>query len=265
MRVVITGAAGRMGHALVRAALATPGCEVAGAIEVEGHADLGRDAGLLAGAREVGVPVSSDLRRALQAADVLIDFTFHTTAPRHAALAAELGRALVMGTTGLTPAEEQAVLEAARKVPVVKAPNMSLGVCVLSALAEKAAAVLGMEYDVEVVETHHRHKKDAPSGTALLLAQRAAAGRGQDFAAAACYGRQGLTGERPRGQIGIHALRGGDVIGDHTVSFIADGERVELTHRASSRDAFAGGALKAAQWLIGRAPGMYGMRDVLAL
>jgi len=198
-------------------------------------------------------------------AAVLVDFSFHTNVPVTAQAAAAAGRALVLGTTGLTPSEEQAIRAAAGVIPVVWAPNMSLGVNVLFALVKQAAATLGLDYDVEIDETHHRFKKDAPSGTALRLAERIAEGRNQSLGDVACYGRKGISGERPKGEIAIHALRMGDVVGDHTVTFGVAGERVELTHKASSRDAFAMGALRAAQWAAGRKPGLYDMSDVLGL
>jgi 4-hydroxy-tetrahydrodipicolinate reductase len=264
-KVAVLGAAGRMGVALVRAAAARPDVTVAAAVETPGHRALGADAGRHAGIDPLGVCIADALPGDRAAVDVLIDFTFHGAAPAHAALAAERGHGLVLGTTGLTDSEAAAVRAAAERAPVVWAPNMSLGVNVLFALVERAASVLGPDYDIELVEAHHRHKKDAPSGTALELARRAAAGRGQDLDAVACYGRQGQTGERPRGQIGMHAVRGGDIVGEHRVLFAAEGESIELAHRASRRDAFAGGALAAAVWLHGRAPGLYDMRAVLGL
>ena len=196
-------------------------------------------------------------------AEAVIDFSFHSAVPAFVAKAAEEGVAYVLGTTGLSPEEQQAVNAAAKRIPVVQSGNYSLGVNLLLNLVQTAAKVLGPEYDVEVVEMHHRHKKDAPSGTALMLAKAAAAGRGVDFDAAAVYGRKGIVGERPEGEIAVHALRGGSVVGDHTVMFAGEVERVELTHRAQSREAFAAGALKAAQWAAGRQPGIYTMRDVL--
>ncbi len=263
--VAILGAAGRMGQALVRSARGMEGVAVAAAVELPSHPAVGRDAGLTAGIGETGVAIGADARAAVAAADVAIDFTFHTEAPRNAALCAALGKDLVLGTTGLDAGEAAGIREAASRVPVVWAPNYSLGVNLLFSLVRQAARTLGLNYDIEIVETHHRLKKDAPSGTALGLARAAASGRGQDLDKVAVYGRHGITGERPAGEIGIHALRGGDVVGDHTVLFAAPGERLELTHRASGRDVFAPGALKAAQWVAGRKPGLYDMQDVLGL
>jgi 4-hydroxy-tetrahydrodipicolinate reductase len=194
---------------------------------------------------------------------VVIDFTFHTSTPPNLANAVANGQGVVLGTTGLSDDEKQCVADAAKKIPIVWAPNMSLGVNLLLELVKRSATVLGGGYDIEIVEAHHRLKKDAPSGTALGLAEAAAAGRGTPLRDVACYGRGGMVGERPPGEIGIHAVRGGAIVGEHTVSFIADEEIVEVTHKAVSRDAFATGALRAALWLDGRAPGVYTMRDVL--
>jgi len=249
----------------VRAAQGVDGVSVAAAVELPGHAAVGRDMGLTAGIGETGVTIGSDLRAAVAAADVTVDFTFHTEAPKNAALCASLGKALVLGTTGLDAGESAGIREAASRVPVVWAPNYSLGVNLLFSLVRQAAHTLGMDYDIEIVETHHRFKKDAPSGTALGLARAAAAGRRQGLNKVAVFGRHGMTGERPNGEIGIHALRGGDVVGDHTVLFAAPGERVELAHQATGREAFAPGALMAAKWVAGRKPGLYDMQDVLGL
>lgn len=238
MKIAIVGAAGRMGKML---------CALAEGTELEVVSK---------------VDVAEGYDKAW-AADVegVIDFSYHTAVPPSLAKAAEQGLAYVIGTTGLTAEEQKSVDAAAKKIPVVQSGNYSLGVNLLLELVKNAAKVLGPEYDIEVTEMHHRHKKDAPSGTALMLAKSAAAGRGvkDDFV----YGRKGDIGERPVGEIAIHALRGGSVIGDHTVMFAGDVERVELTHKAQGREAFAAGALKALQWAKGRKPGLYSMRDVL--
>ena len=241
MKIAIVGAAGRMGKMLVALADANPALEVVAKVDVAEGYDKTWPAGT----------------------EAVIDFSFHSAVPAFVAKAAEEGLAYVLGTTGLSAEEQQAVDAAAKRIPVVQSGNYSLGVNLLLNLVQTAAKVLGPEYDVEVVEMHHRHKKDAPSGTALMLAKAAAAGRGVDFDAAAVYGRKGIIGERPEGEIAVHALRGGSVVGDHTVMFAGEVERVELTHRAQSREAFAAGALKAAQWAAGRQPGIYTMRDVL--
>jgi 4-hydroxy-tetrahydrodipicolinate reductase len=263
-QIAVLGAAGRMGRAILRCAAQHQGLRIVAAIEQPSRPEVGQDAGTVAGIAPLGVTVASDIA-AVEKADVLIDFTFHSEVPANAALAARLGKGLVVGTTGLSEAEIAAIRQAAATVPVVFSPNMSLGVNLLFALVRKAAQTLGPAYDIEVVEMHHRLKKDAPSGTALALAQKAAEGRGLSLPAVACNGRAGITGERPRDQIGIHALRGGDVVGDHTVVFAAEGERVELSHKAGSRDSFAHGALRAAAWLQGKPPKLYDMQDVLGL
>lgn len=264
--ILILGAAGRMGGALIRGIAArSETLRLGAAVERADSPALGQDAGVLAGCGPLGVSVTTDLEAALAVSDVVIDFTFHTAVPATIAAAAKAGRAYVLGTTALDEAETAVVHEAARAIPVVWAANMSLGVNVLLDLVQRAASLLGLDYDAEIVEMHHRHKKDAPSGTALALGKALAEGRHQTLSEVAVHGRDGLTGERPRGEIAFHALRGGDVVGDHTIVFATEGERVELTHKASGRDCFAGGALLAATWLQGKAAGLYSMRDVLGL
>ena len=264
--VTILGAAGRMGGALVRGVAARPDAfRLAAALERPDSPALGRDAGVVAGIEPAGVAITAAPEEAYAASRVAIDFTFHTAVPASIRLAAAHGCAYVLGTTALDESELAVVREASERIPVVHAANMSLGVNVLLDLVRRAASILGLDYDAEIVEMHHRHKKDAPSGTALALGAALAEGREQRLDETLVNGRAGLVGERPRGEIAIHALRGGDVVGDHTVVFAADGERVELVHRASSRECFVGGALAAARWLVGRAPGLYSMRDVLGL
>lgn len=240
MKIAIVGAAGRMGQMLVKLAKDT-------ALEVISKIDIAE---------------GYDKEWADEVEGV-IDFSFHTAVPAAIKKAAEKGIAYVIGTTGLTAEEQAVVNEAAKKIPVVQSGNYSLGVNLLLGLVKKAAQILGAEYDIEITEMHHKHKKDAPSGTALMLAKAAAQGRdtNEDFV----YGRKGETGERPAGEIAIHALRGGSVIGDHTVIFAGDLERVELTHKAQGREAFAAGALRALEWAKGKNPGIYTMRDVLGL
>ena len=264
MRIAIIGAAGRMGQNLLRCAGRIEGCEITAATESPGHPAIGTSVNLTGSIRPGSIP--GDLRYTSEwpeTAEAVIDFTFHTAAVPHLRQAVADRQAYVLGTTGLTDPEKAAVRSAAEKIPVVWAPNMSLGVNLLTELVRRAAAVLGPEYDAEIVEMHHRLKQDAPSGTALGMAEALAEGRGVKLGEVSCFGREGITGERPKGQIAIHALRGGAVVGDHTVMFVADEERVELTHKASSREAFATGALRAALWLAGRAPGIYNMRHVL--
>ena len=265
MKIGIPGAAGRMGQALTRQVTATDGCSVAAATEVPDHPALGRDCGALAGIEPLGVAVGDDPQAMFRAADAVLDFTLPGAAARHAELAAAEGTMLVVGTTGLG-ADEQAALEAAAAaVAVVQAPNMSLAVNLLFRLTEQVASLLDDDYDIEIVEMHHRHKIDAPSGTALGLGRAAARARGVAFDEVAARGRDGLTGARPRGEIGLAALRGGDVAGEHSVIFAADGERLELAVRSSNRQTYARGAVQAARWAEGRGPGLYTMADVLGL
>lgn len=265
VKVGIFGAGGRMGRMLLREALSRQGCVLSAAVERAGSAELGRDAAALAGlAADSGVRVTEDAAAALEASDVMIDFTAPVATVEHAALAARHGKALVVGTTGLSAVEEASLAAAAQKAPVFHSANMSVGVSVLAAVVEQLAKRLSPEdYDIEIFEAHHRHKVDAPSGTALLLGRAAAAGRGVRLDDAMAAARHGHTGPRVAGSIGMSVFRGGDVAGDHTVTFAGEGERVELTHRASDRAIFARGALRAALWLKGRPPGLYGMKDLL--
>ena len=263
MKIGIPGAAGRMGQALTRQVAGTEGCVLAAATEVPGHPALGRDCGALAGIEPLGIAVSDDAEAMFRAADAVLDFTLPAAAAGHAALAAAHGTVLVIGTTGLGGAEQAALDEAAARTPVVQAPNMSLAVNLLFRLTEQVAGLLDDDYDIEIVEMHHRHKIDAPSGTALGLGRAAARGRGVSFDEVAERGRDGVTGVRTRGAIGLAALRGGDVIGEHSVIFAAEGERLELTIRSGNRQTYARGALLAARWAQARTPGLYTMADVL--
>lgn len=252
-----------MGKRIVACALMEKDFRIAGAVERAGHPDLGRDAGEAAGEKKAGAPIQADLAGILDSGDVVVDFSAAASAAAHATLCARRQTPLVIGTTGLSPAETAAVGQAAKAIPVVFSPNMSVGVNLLFGLARQVAAALGEEYDVEIVEAHHRFKADAPSGTAKKLAEEVAAARGIDLAQEGVYGRKGQVGERKRGEIGIHAVRAGDIVGEHTVIFSTLGERVEITHRAHSRDTFARGALRAARFVLSAAPGLYTMRDVL--
>lgn len=263
--VVIAGAAGRMGRMLVTLAAGDPALAIRAGYEAPGHRDAGTDLGRIAGIPDVGVPLATGLPAGRLDGTVLIDFTAPEASLAHLRAAAEQGFGVVLGTTGFTADQQKQVEQLATKVACMQAPNMSLGVTVLLGLVEQAAKLLGAGFDIEISETHHRRKKDSPSGTALALARSAAAGRSARLEDWAIYGREGMVGERPAEQIGIMALRGGDVVGDHTVYFYGTGERVELSHRAQSRECFAAGALRAAAWLGGRAPGLYTMRDVLGL
>ncbi len=263
--VAIFGAGGRMGAALIDSIRSFENLRLVAAVEQPGHARVGQDSGSSSGCPPNGVPITDDGDAAVRAADVVVDFTFHTVVPETADRVRKHGKAYVLGTTGLTT-EELAVVEAAAKtVPVMMAPNMSTGVNVLLSLVKQAAAILNDGFDAEIVEMHHRHKLDAPSGTALALAQAVAAGRSVKFDDVACYGREGMTGERRPETIAVHALRGGDVVGDHTVVFAGTGERIELVHKATSRRCLSTGALRAAEWLVSRQPGFHAMRDMLNL
>jgi len=261
----VTGCGGRMGRMLVAEIHGTAGCRVAGGIESAGNAVLGRDLGELAGLSALGIVAGDDPQKLFAGSDVVVDFTAPAATAAHAAIASRAGKPLVIGTTGLESAHEAAIAAAAKAIAIVRAPNMSLGVNLLLGLVRQAASLLGDEYDIEIVEMHHRHKVDAPSGTALALGREAAAARGIDLAAKSQRVRDGITGPRRRGDIGFAALRGGDVAGDHVVIFAGDGERIELTHRAGSRQIFARGAVRAARWAVGKPPGLYGMKDVLGL
>jgi 4-hydroxy-tetrahydrodipicolinate reductase len=267
--LVIAGAGGRMGRMLSSLAARDPALRVAGAFEAPGHPGIGTDAGALAAAGELGIRVVDRAETALGQAGggpgraVLIDFTWPEPSLANLRAAAEAGAAAVVGTTGFRPEQQREIEALAGRMPLVQASNMSVGVTLLAEVVTEVARRLGDSFDIEVVEAHHRLKKDAPSGTALTLARAAAAGRDARIEDWGVYGREGQTGERPREQIGVLALRGGDVIGDHTVFFFGTGERIELTHRAQSREAFASGALRAARWVAGRAPGLYSMHDVL--
>ena len=263
----ITGCAGRMGRMLVAEASATSDCRVVAGVEAKGNPAIGRDLGELAGIGPIGVKAGDDPAALIAASDVVIDFSTPAAGVTSARLAAQHGKPLLLGTTGLSAEQGDAVRTAAKTVPIVWPPNTSLGITLMLAMVQDAARRLGPEWDIEIVEMHHKHKVDAPSGTALALGQAAAAGRGIDLAKNSARGRDGVTGARKEGAIGFAALRGGDVAGDHTVIFAGAGERLEITHRAASRQIFAKGAIKAALWLgqPGRKPGLYGMKDVLGL
>lgn len=264
-RVAILGAAGRMGRALIQTLAAEPQASLAAALDRAGAADLGRDASALAGLPESGVLLGADLPAALPSVDVVIDFTRPdgTMAALEACLRQR--KALVIGTTGLDAEQKAAIAEAAKIVPVCFSANYSVGVNVCLRLLRIAAQTLGEGYDVEIVEAHHRHKVDAPSGTALRMGEAVADALGRKLEDCAVYGREGHTGARDGNTIGFATVRGGDVVGDHTVMFLGEGERVEISHKASSRTNFARGALRAAVWLAGQPAGLYDMQDVLGL
>ncbi len=264
-QVGIIGCGGRMGRMLVQTVIVREGMDLGGGTEAPSSPLIGLDCAEVAGLTPSGRPITDDARSLLESVDVAIDFTIAANAGPHARLAAETGTALVFGTTGLSDDQQAEIVRAATRVPIVQAPNFSLGVNLLLVLAEKVAASLNDDYDIEILEMHHRHKVDAPSGTALALGQAAAKGRGRRLESVAQTVRDGHTGPRRRGDIGFATLRGGDVVGEHAVMFATEGETVSLTHQARSRAVFATGAAHAAAWCVGRPAGLYSMRDVLAI
>lgn len=263
VRILVAGAGGRMGRSILNLAYQDPEIQIAGAFERTDSPVIGRDVGELIGVPPINVPVHPDLRECVQLGSVIIDFTQPEAVPHHLDIALKTKRAMVIGTTGLSDTLIRKLRAASKKIPIVQAPNMSVGVNLLFRLAELVGNSLNDSYDVEIVEEHHKHKKDAPSGTALELARVIAKARKIDLETHALYGRKGMTGERKRGSIGIHAVRGGDVVGNHQVSFMNEGERIELIHKASSRGAFALGALYAAKFVAKQKVGFYNMRDIL--
>ncbi|MCG5514861.1 MULTISPECIES: 4-hydroxy-tetrahydrodipicolinate reductase [unclassified Ectothiorhodospira] len=264
-RIAIVGAGGRMGRTLIEAVGQAPGLELTVATEQPESSLLGSDAGELAGQGRLGVALASDLAALTEDFDLLIDFTRPEGTLAHLEICRQAGRGIIIGTTGFTDEQKARISEAARDIPVVFAPNMSVGVNLCLQLLDMAARVLGDEVDVEVVEAHHRHKVDAPSGTALRMGEVVASALGRDLKDCAVYGREGVTGERDCQTIGFETIRAGDIVGEHTVMFAGLGERVEITHKASSRMTFAKGAARAATWLAGRPAGLYDMQDVLGL
>ena len=264
LNVAIAGASGRMGRMLIEAVLADPEAHLSGALDVPGSPVLGQDAAFALG-RSSGVAITANLHAGLNSADVLIDFTRPEGTLAHLTACRALGVRAVIGTTGFTPAQKAELAAHGQHLALVLAPNMSVGVNVMLRLLQTAAGLLGDAYDVEVIEAHHRHKVDAPSGTALALGEAVARGRGIDLAEHGVFTRHGHTGERRRGDIGFATVRGGDIVGEHTVMFAGTGERIEITHKSSSRANYAEGSLRAAHFLAGRAPGLYGMADVLGL
>lgn len=263
MKIAIAGAAGRMGRMLTAEVLATGGAELAGGTEAPGSEFVGADMGALALGTDRGVSVSDDAEAVFAEADVFIDFTVPAVSIKHLDLASRHGAALITGTTGFEPRQVDALKAHGADNVIVHAANFSIGINLLLGLTQQAAAILEDDYDIEIVEMHHRHKVDAPSGTALALGEAAAAGRDVALPDVSTRVRDGITGPRPRGNIGFATLRGGSVPGDHTVMFAAEGERLELAHKAADRSVFASGAVRAALWTEGKEPGYYSMRDVL--
>ncbi len=265
IRISVTGAAGRMGSRIVALAAAAGDFTLVGAVERKGHPAVGRDAGEVAGVGSVNVPIGDDLSSVIRSGQVVIDFTTPEATRAHLEVVAQASVAGVIGTTGLTPETLARAREIAARVPLLISPNMSVGVTLLFRLLRDVATALGDEYDVEIVEAHHHGKKDAPSGTALRMAEVIAEALGRDLTRVGVYGRKGIVGERRREEIGIHTVRAGDIVGEHTVLFGGEGETITLAHRAHSRDNFARGALRAARWIVRQKPGLYDMQDVLGL
>ena len=265
IRVAVAAAAGKMGKAIIAALAEQSDLQLVAALGRPGAPYLGEDAGRLAGIADLGVPLSEQLLEALTQANVLIDFSPADAALCHLRAAAQSGCPVVLGSTGFSADQEREIRELSTKIPLLVAPNMSVGINVLLAILPKVVATLGEEYDIEILEAHHSQKRDAPSGTALALGRAVAAGRNTDLEALACWDRNGVSGPRGKGSIGFASLRAADVVGEHSVWLAGAGERLELTHRASSRRNFAEGALRAARWVQGRTPGWYDMQDVLGL
>lgn len=264
-RIAVMGAAGRMGKTLIEAVSQAEGATLSAAIDRADSSLIGADAGELVGLGRIGVTLVGDLAAVVDDFDVLIDFTHPSVTLKNLEVCRQAGKAMVIGTTGFTPEEKQQLSEAARQIPIVFAANFSVGINLCLKLLDTAARVLGDDVDIEIIEAHHRHKVDAPSGTALRMGEVVAEALGRDLQKVAVYGREGQTGARERETIGFATVRAGDVVGDHTVLFAADGERVEITHKASSRMTFAKGAVRSALWLQQRSPALYDMQDVLGL
>jgi 4-hydroxy-tetrahydrodipicolinate reductase len=264
LNIAVAGSSGRMGRMLIETVLRTPDTRLAAALEKAGDANIGKDAGQLAGLR-AGIDIRDDIESTLRGCDVLVDFTRPEGTLAHLAVCRTLGVRMVIGTTGFDDAATKTIADASREVAIAMSPNFSVGVNVTFRLLEMAATALRDGYDIEIVEAHHRHKVDAPSGTALRMGEIVARATGRDLNQSAIYGREGVTGERQDDTIGFATIRGGDLVGDHTVMFIGSGERVEVTHRASSRANYANGALRAARFLMSKTAGLFDMHDVLGL
>jgi 4-hydroxy-tetrahydrodipicolinate reductase len=264
-KIAVTGAGGRMGKAIIEAIEQAEGVELGAAIERPGSSLVGADAGEVAGVGKLGVAIAENLSAVTDKFDVLIEFTIPEVTAHHLEICRAAGKRIVIGTTGMTEQQKEAIAGAGREIGIVFAPNMSVGVNLSLKLLEMAARVMGDEVDIEIIEAHHRHKIDAPSGTALRMGEVVADTLGRDLKECAVYGREGRTGERDRKTIGFETIRAGDIVGEHTVMFAGIGERIEITHKASSRMTFAKGAVRAAQWLTLQSPGEYDMQDVLGL
>ncbi len=265
IKAIVMGAGGRMGGRISSLIAAAEGIEVKGAVEKEGHPAVGKDLGETIGLGKSGIIVVDDLQKVIDNGGVIIDFTHHESSLQNMELAAQKGKPMVIGTTGFTGEELKQAEKFAEKIPIVLAPNMSVGVNVMFKVLENVASILGNDYDVEIVEAHHNLKKDAPSGTAMKMAQIVAAALDRNLDREGVYTRKGMIGERSQTEIGIQTIRGGDIVGEHNVMFVTNGERLEFIHRAHNRDNFASGAIRAARWVIDQKKGLYDMQDVLGL
>ncbi|VAX33475.1 4-hydroxy-tetrahydrodipicolinate reductase [hydrothermal vent metagenome] len=265
INVTVAGATGRTGSRIAALCIDHPEINLVGALERKGHEKIGQDIGVIIGTGEANIPLGDKVEDMIDDTDVVIDFTSVNATIHNLRVASEKGKAMVIGTTGFSKEDMQEVRALARNIPCVMAPNMSVGVNLLFKVLKDVAVVLGDDYDIEIIEAHHRMKQDAPSGTALKLAQVVAEALGRNLDEVAIYARKGFIGERGRKEIGIQTIRAGDIVGEHTVMFAGTGERIEITHKASSRDTFAAGAVRAALWVYGRNPGLYDMLDVLGL
>lgn len=264
IKIAVCGAAGRMGQKIIIAAVEA-GCTISGALERPGHPQVGQDAGLIAGCGQLGVAISDDLNAVVEGCDVLVDFTTPKISLKNLEVCGLKKKSIVIGSTGFTPEERALAAELAKDIPAVLAPNMSVGVNVCFKMLKDLAKTLGDDFDVEIVELHHNKKKDSPSGTAVRMGEVVAEALGRDYNQVANYHREGICGERTKEEIGMQTVRGGDIVGEHTVYFIGMGERIEISHRAMSRDMFSRGSIRAAKWIVGKAPGLYDMQDVLGL
>ncbi|HOJ51339.1 MAG TPA: 4-hydroxy-tetrahydrodipicolinate reductase [Syntrophales bacterium] len=265
INAVVIGVGGRMGSRIAHWIDQTEGIQIAGGVEGFGHPMVGHDVGEIIGRGRLGVKIVDRLEEVVEKADVIIEFTHHEATISHLIVAAGKGKPMVIGTTGFTAQEMEEIRHYAQRVPLVVAPNMSVGINVLFKVLKDVARILGNDYEVEIVEAHHNQKKDAPSGTALKMAQIIAEVLGRDLERDAIYERKGVIGPRKKNEIGIQTIRGGDIVGEHNVMFVTEGERLEFIHRAHSRDNFARGAVRAALWIVGKPPGLYDMQDVLGL
>ncbi|MBI5484352.1 MAG: 4-hydroxy-tetrahydrodipicolinate reductase [Deltaproteobacteria bacterium] len=265
IKIAVCGAAGRMGQRIINSVIEAEGVQLSGALERPGHPQTGQDVGLVAGCGALGVTISDDLNAVVAGCDVLIDFTTPKVSLKNLEVCALKKKAIVIGSTGFTPEERLLATELAKDIPAVLAPNMSVGVNVCFKVLKDIAKTLGDDFDVEIVELHHKLKKDAPSGTAVRMGEVVAEALGRDYNKVSNCHREGIIGERSREEIGMQTVRGGDIIGEHTVYFIGMGERIELSHRAMTRDMFSRGSVRAAGWVVGKSPGLYDMQDVLGL